>query len=122
MNMKKFNSKGFFFKSAVIHFFISIFVIALSWQFLEPNAYNFMHKNFTAKNTGSDEIVLIVIDDKSIEQYRWPWKRELYGKIFEYINTYSNPKIIGFDALITSPDRENPQSDRQFFNSITCMD
>ena len=116
--MKKFNSKGFFIKSALIHFLLSILVVLISWQFFEPRAYNFMLENFTAKSTGSDEIVLIVIDDKSIEQYRWPWQRSLYAKIFEYLTSHANPMLIGFDALITSPDREHPESDKEFFATV----
>ena len=97
--MKKLNSKSFFIKSALIHIFLSVFVVLVSWQFFEPAAYNFMHRFFTAQTTGSDEIVLVVIDDKSIEQHRWPWPRDLYAKIFEYLNTYSKAKVIGFDAI-----------------------
>lgn len=116
--MKKLKSKLFFIKSALIHLFLSIFVILISWQFFEPGAYNFMHKLFTARTTGSENIVLIVIDDKSIEQYRWPWQRSLYAEIFEYLNTYSKPKLIAFDAILSSLDKENPQGDRQLFNTI----
>lgn len=120
--MKKFKSKAFFIKSALIHLFLSIIVILISWQFFEPNAYNLMHNNFTARKTGSDDIVLIVIDDKSIEQYRWPWQRNLYAKIFEYLDKYSNPKIIGFDAILSSLDKDNPESDKELFNTIKDID
>lgn len=120
--MKKFKSKAFFINSILIHIFLSIFVILISWQFFEPAAYNFMHNLFTAKNTGSDKIVLIVIDDKSIERYRWPWKRDLYAKIFEYLNTYSNPQIIGFDAIVSSTDKDNPEADKKLFSTIKNID
>lgn len=96
-------------------------VYIISTSFFEPKAYNFMVKNFTANKSGSDEIVLIVIDDKSIDQIRWPWKRDLYGKIFEYLNDYTLCKAIGFDAVITTPDKDNPLSDKQFYSSIKNM-
>ncbi len=120
--MKKLKSKSFFIKSALIHLFLSVIVVLVSWQFFEPSAYNFMVQNVTARNTGSDDIVVIVIDDKSIEQYRWPWQRNLYGKIFEYLNAYAHPKIVGFDAIISSPDKENPQSDKEFYNTVKNID
>ena len=120
--MKKLKSKAFFIKSAIIHIFLSIFVILISWQFFEPSAYNFMHKMFTARTTGSEDIVLIVIDDKSIEQYRWPWQRDLYAEIFEYLDKYSNPKIIAFDAILSSLDKEKPQADQKLFNTIKNID
>ncbi len=120
--MKKFKSKAFFINSALIHIFLSVIVVLISWQFFEPEAYNFMHSNFTAKNYGSDEIALIVIDDKSIERHRWPWQRYLYAQIFEYLTDYANPKLIGFDAILSSLDKENPKSDEQFFNTVNRID
>ena len=120
--MKKLNSKSFFIKSALIHIFLSVFVVLVSWQFFEPAAYNFMHRFFTAQTTGSDEIVLVVIDDKSIEQHRWPWPRDLYAKIFEYLNTYSKPKVIGFDAILSSLDKDNPEADWQLFQTVGKID
>lgn len=120
--MKKLKSKAFFIKSALIHIFLSVIIVLISWQFLEPSAYNFMQKNFTAQKTGSDDIVLVVIDDKSIERYRWPWKRNLYAQIFEYLNDYASPKQIGFDAIISSLDGENPASDKQLFDTVKRMD
>ena len=120
--MKKFNSKSFFIKSALIHIIVSLFIAVVAVVFMEDTAYNFMHSRFAAKDNASDEIALIVIDDKSVEQYRWPWKRELYAKIFAYFNSYTHPKIIGYDTLISNPDLENPSSDTKFYNEIKKCD
>lgn len=111
-------------KTIIIIFSIFIFLLVvyiISTSFFEPKAYNFMVQNFTAHKSGSDDIVIITIDDKSLERIRWPWKRELYGKIFEYLNKYSVAKLIGFDAIIATPDIENPQSDLNFYSSIKNM-
>jgi adenylate cyclase len=94
----------------------------ISASFFEPKAYNFMVKNFSANKNGSEDIVIITIDDKSLDRIRWPWKRELYSKIFEYLNDYSTAKVIGFDAIIATPDNENPNSDKKFFRSIENID
>ena len=120
--MKKSRINTFFAKSIFIHLFLTLMIVLVSWQFFEPYAYNFMVKNFTANKSGSDDIVVIVIDDKSIEKYRWPWQRSLYAKMFEYLNDYSNPKLIGFDAIISTPDKNNPQSDIEFFNTVKRID
>ena len=77
-----------------------------------------MVKNFTALENASDDIVLVVIDDKSTAKYRWPWKRELYAKIFEYLNDYCDTKLIGFDAIVANLDKDNPQSDKEFFDTV----
>lgn len=112
-------------KSVIIVFSIFVFMLVayiISTSFFEPKAYNFMVQNFSAVSPGSDDIVIITIDDKSVERIRWPWKRELYSKIFEYLHTYSMAKVIGFDAIIATPDVENPQSDAKFFSSIKNID
>ncbi len=111
-------------KSIIIVFSILVFMLisyVISTSFFEPKAYNLMVQNFTANKHGSNEIIIINIDDKSLEKIRWPWKRELYGKIFEYLNDYSKAKVIGFDAIIATPDEENLDSDLKFYSSIKNM-
>jgi len=113
------------FKSIII--IASVFILMLvayliSSSVFEPKAYNFMVSTFSAKQNDSKEIVIITIDDKSIEQIRWPWKRELYGKIFRYLNDYTTCKVIGFDAKISTPDKDNPLSDKRFYSSIKDID
>jgi len=105
--------------SVVVFMFVAYFI---SGAFFEPKAYNFMVQNFSASNVGSNDIAIIIIDDKSISQIRWPWKRELYGKMFQYLNDYTSARVIGFDSLITSPDRDNPNSDKHFFSAIKNID
>lgn len=112
-------------KPVIIIFSIFIFMLVayiISTSFFEPKAYNFMVQNFSANKHGSDEIVIITIDDKSLERIRWPWKRELYSKIFKYLHQYSMAKVIGFDAIIATPDVENPGSDKKFYSSIKNID
>lgn len=112
-------------KSTIIVFSILVFMVVayvISTSFFEPKAYNFMVQNFSAVNHGSKEIVIITIDDKSLARIRWPWKRELYSKIFGYLSKYSMAKVIGFDAIIATPDVENPESDLKFYSSIKGLD
>lgn len=102
-----------------ISFVILIFIVYIIFNgFFEPRVYNIMVKNFVAHHKGSDGIVLVVIDDKSIERYRWPWSRDLYAKIFDYMGNYTNAKIIGFDAVVTTPDKTNPNADLKLYNTI----
>lgn len=81
-----------------------------------------MVKNYTATKTSSDDIVIVVIDDKSLSRVRWPWKRQMYNKIFEYFHKYTMAKVVGFDATITTPDVDNPESDQNFYSAIKKMD
>ena len=116
--MKRLKSKLFYIYAFLIHILLSIVIIFVSWEFLEYKAYNFMMKNVTAKPTVSKDIVIISIDNQSVSRYRWPWKRELYSYIFEYLNTYSNTKAIGYDAILSVLDAENPESDAKFFEQL----
>lgn len=108
-------------KSTVILLSILIFMLVtyvISTSFFEPKAYNFMVKTFSAVHEGSQDIVIITIDDASVSRVRWPWKRELYSKIFNYLHEYTTAKVIGFDAIIATPDVDNPKSDQNFFSSV----
>ncbi len=119
-------------KIGLIFSWITITVILcavyyLSYNCAEPKAYDFMTKNVLVQKLsfdnhkqvyGSDDIVLVVIDAKSTEKYRWPWKRELYCNILKYFSEYARPKVIVHDSILTTPDRDNPESDRKYFNSV----
>lgn len=114
-------------KSIIIVVSILVFLVVayiISTTFFEPKAYNFMVDNFSAKQHGSDEIVIIAIDDKSISDpqrgIRWPWKRKLYADMFEYLSKYSKAKLIGFDVVIASPDTDK-NSDSAFYSVVSKM-
>lgn len=124
------NKIKFAFLSIIILLFL-IFVYFITYTFVEPKAYDFMTKHVlterlpfdTHKQTyGSDDVVVVVIDTKSAERYRWPWKRELLCKIFNYFNDYTDAKSIIYDANISSLDKDNPESDKKFFNNINKID
>lgn len=111
-------------KSIIIIFAILTFMLVayvISTSFFEPKAYNFMVDNFSAVHPGSTHIAIITIDDASLERIRWPWKREQYNKIFEYLDKYTMAKLIGFDAIIVTPDIENPESDAKFFSEVKSI-
>ena len=124
------NKIKFAFSSIIVILFL-VFVYIITYTFVEPKAYDFMTKHVlterlpfdTHKQTyGSDDVVVVVIDTKSAERYRWPWKRELLCKIFNYFNDYTSAKAIVYDANISSLDKDNPESDKKFFNDINKID
>ena len=124
------NKIKFAFSSIIVILFL-VFVYIITYTFVEPKAYDFMTKHVlterlpfdTHKQTyGSDDVVVVVIDTKSAERYRWPWKRELLCKIFNYFNDYTDAKVIVSDANISSLDKDNPESDKKFFNKINKID
>ena len=106
--------------ASVIIFFI-VYIIGVS--IFELKSYNFLVKMTTQNAKASDDIVLIVIDDKSLHELgRWPWKRSRYEQIFNYITNHTQAKQIGYDAIIVAPDTEHPEVDKEFFNNIKKYD
>lgn len=114
--------------SSIIILLFLIFVYFITYTFVEPKAYDFMIKHVlterlpfdTHKQTyGSDDIILIVVDAKSAERHRWPWRRDLYCKIFDYFLNYTDTKVVVHDANIINLDKESPDADAKFFNSLS---
>lgn len=101
---------------------IFCYIYFLSYNFAEPKAYDFMTKHVLAHEYGSDDIVLVVIDSKTVEKYRWPWKREVNCKIFEYFLEYAHPKVVVHDSILAALDKDNPESDKKFFNTLSRFD
>lgn len=123
------NFKNIFF--CILALFILFFIAKVVYHSLEPKAYDFMVQKFLteklatdkSKNIyGHDDIVLVVIDEKSIEKYRWPWKRDLNCKIFEYFNQYAQSKVIVHDAIITALDKDAPEADKKYFSTLKKFD
>ncbi len=107
------------------------FVHFLTYTFVEPKAYDFMVKHslteklpFDKKKQvyGSSDVILVLIDAKTAEKYRWPWKRETNCKLFEYFIKYAHPKVVVHDSILTTLDKDNPSSDEKFFETINKFD
>ena len=94
-------------------------IYILGGNFSFQKSYNLMSKLTLNNKIPSTDIALVVIDDKSLlEIGRWPWKREYYLEIFDYIENYTNAKLMGYDGLIMAPDSEHPESDKKFFSQV----
>lgn len=117
--------------SAFIIILVFVFVYFATYNFAEPRAYDYMTKKVLTQRLpfdkfkkvhGSDDIVLVVIDDQTAVKYRWPWKRELNCKIFEYFYNYAKPKVVVYDALLVTLDKDYPESDKKFFKTLSKFD
>lgn len=87
--------------------------------FLEPKAYDFLI-NLTATKKTSKDIVAVVIDDQSLNKIgRWPWDRNSYADIFEYLEIHGKVKAIAFDSVIISEDEK--QNDERYFKRISKL-
>ena len=115
MDFRQKNTKFLF----PVFVFIFLVIYSLTAPFLQLKSYNIMNKLTMSNKIASSDVVLIVIDDKSLHEIgRWPWKREYYLEIFDFFENYTNAKLIGYDGLIMAPDNEFPESDKKFFSKI----
>ncbi len=118
--MKIFKGKAFFFKSILLHIFLTFIIALVSICYWENPVYD-TFINSTTNSNGSENISLVVIDDKSLDTYRWPWMRSLYAEIFEYFKENTNARVVIFDTILSGLDEKNPTSDKQFFATIKDM-
>ena len=77
-------------------------------EYLELKLFDFRANLFASGKKASDEIIVILLDQDSIDWgYRergwgWPWPRSAYAELTDYMNL-GNAKAITFDVLFTEP-------------------
>ena len=117
--MKIFKGKAFFFKSILLHILLVLVISFVSINFWENPINDAIINSSSATVETSKDVSLVIIDNKSLESYRWPWARALYGEIFEYFTDYTQAKVVVFDSVLNSLDKERgPESDNFFFNTV----
>lgn len=93
-------------------------------QSVEPNMYDIMIKTYTQvtakdKSIADDKIIMVLIDNESIDKIgRWPWPRNKYIELFDYLKNTGKAKVIAFDSVIKGIDKWNPESDEYFFSNL----
>jgi len=66
----------------------------------------------------ADDLVMIDIDDKSINQLgRWPWPRKAHARLLDILSTAPTKAVI-FDVLFPDLDTHKPESDLRFADAI----
>lgn len=92
---------------------------AIGDAIFQNKSYDFMVKYTSGNNIPKNDIVLVVIDNKSLSKIgMWPWKRERTIDIFDYLEFHTKARVIAYDAIIMAPDKLHPESDRYFFKNI----
>lgn len=85
---------------------------------LDNSLFDLRERNQVHSRIPSQELVIVTIDDKSIELMksvagRWPWPRSVHAELIEGLNSYS-PSVIAFDVLFNEPDIYRPDDDLYF--------
>lgn len=103
-----------------ILFIVSVSIYILSSNLLENKVNDTLTKILVKiqNKKVSDNIVLIVIDDKSLNKIPWPWSKDLFSDMFYFLEKESGAKSIVFQNLIVFPDTYNPHSDELFFKNL----
>jgi adenylate cyclase len=88
---------------------------------MRQKSYDLVVKNRILKPGPDPDIVIVDIDEKSLEamakEYgRWPWPRQVLGEFVEHLNEQA-PAAVVFDVLFSDPDVFNPDSDA-YFNDV----
>ncbi|MCL2478313.1 MAG: adenylate/guanylate cyclase domain-containing protein [Treponema sp.] len=100
----------------IIVFVLSLgFILAYAgglFDFLEYKLYDFRVKLFAPMSRPSDDIILILLDQDSIDWaqrekgWGWPWPREAYAEITDYLSL-GNAKSLAFDVIFSEPSIYN---------------
>ena len=102
-----------------IFLFLASIIFMMSNAFVDPLVSDIFQSKFVQKNqSGSKDIVLVVIDDASLNQIRWPWPRNLYAEMFDMLENKAKAKVILFDAVVTSPDPYTQVPDKIFYDYL----
>lgn len=104
-----------------IVFFIILFLSEVFWLFnwineritsnLSKLAYTFQ------ENTINDNIVVVTIDEETLDKLWFPFQREHYKTVIKNLNK-NNVAVIGIDIIFANDDKSNIKSDDEFAKSL----
>ena len=117
--MKKMHNKLFYFNSFLFYLLLIVITSLFSLFFIEEYANGFLISLFSSNKPTSDEIVEVVVDDYSIQKYKW--EKDTYADLLDYFYTYTKSKVIGFDFTPTTFGTELDKSEVKFVNQISKM-
>ncbi len=112
-NKLNFGNKKIYIKSSItlLSVIFTIFVFRIPWLYnLELSSIN-LRFSLRGEREVTDSIVIIGIDDSSIEELgNFPWDRRIYKTLIDRLGSY--PKVIAFDLYFDI--KSNKDSDKVF--------
>ncbi|GHV10804.1 adenylate/guanylate cyclase domain-containing protein [Spirochaetia bacterium] len=92
------------------------------FDFLENKTYDFRARALAGLSRPSDDIVVILLDQRSIDWgqrergWAWPWPRAAYAELVDYINA-GGANSLAFDVLFSEPSVYGPEDDAALVKS-----
>ncbi|HLX13504.1 MAG TPA: adenylate/guanylate cyclase domain-containing protein [Bacteroidota bacterium] len=93
---------------------------------LELKTLDFRFRHFSHPERASSNVVLVTIDEKSIDNFKqngvaWPWSRDFYAQLVTYLH-HGGAKVIAFDVLFSDPNAcaqaDSSETDGKFARAI----
>ena len=93
------------------------------FQTLELKTLDYRFRLHAGTSTASPNIVVIEIDDYSIKFLepavgRWPWPRNVYAVLVDFMRQ-SGARLVIFDLMLTEADKQNPEADQDLGRATT---
>ena len=107
--------------SFLLAFFLHMFGI---FQSLEWKSWDWRLKHFADPDKASKDIILCLIDQKSLDVYEkeqgltWPWPREMYSYLVEYCRI-GGAKAVFFDLIFSESSTWGVGDDKAFSEAMT---
>ncbi|GHV72964.1 adenylate/guanylate cyclase domain-containing protein [Spirochaetia bacterium] len=92
------------------------------FDFLELKTYDFRVKLFADSYQTSDDIIVVLLDQPSIDWaaeergWGWPWPRQAYAELVDYMNT-GGASAVAFDVIFSEPSVYGPEDDEAFIRA-----
>lgn len=108
-----------FFISIPVFFIVLFFIYLGVFKQAEYFFYDDRMNRTASYFSPSDEIVLVLVDQKSLNYaasergWTWPWPREAYADIIDFFSG-GGAKSVAFDMLFTEPSSYGVADDKKF--------
>ncbi|GHV41359.1 adenylate/guanylate cyclase domain-containing protein [Spirochaetia bacterium] len=89
------------------------------FDYLENKTYDFRVKALAGQSRPSDDIIVILLDQRSIDWgqrergWSWPWPRAAYAELTDYMKA-GGANSLTLDVLFSEPSVYGPQDDEAF--------
>lgn len=110
---------------AALFALLALTVLQGGWlQTLDARLGDLLLRADAARRAAPDDIVLIDIDQKSLDDPRmlelagnWPWPRAVHGELHAFLAS-EKPRAVVFDLIFSEPDVFRPDSDALFSEAL----